>query len=56
MFIDHMKLIQFLCVLLNEDISGAKSALQGETVGVCSSYKWGGQSPYDLPAAHAQLW
>ena len=40
--------------LPNQKISGDKSALQGETVGACSSYKRSGQSPYNLPAAH--LW
>ena len=40
--------------LPNQELSGAKSALQGETVGVCLSYKRGGQQPYNLPAAHRQ--
>ena len=39
----------------NQELSEAKSALQGETVGVCSSYKKGGQPPYNLPAAHLQF-
>ena len=37
--------------LPNQELSGAKSELQGGTVGVCSSYKRGGQPPYNLPAA-----
>ena len=41
--------------LPNQELSGAKSALQGETEGVCSSYKRGGQPPYNLPAAHLRL-
>ena len=38
----------------NQELSRANSALQGETVGVCSSYKRGGQPQYNSPAAH--LW
>ena len=34
----------------NQELSGAKSELQGETVGVCSFYKWGGQPSYNVPA------
>ena len=34
----------------NQELSGAKSELQGETVGVCSFYKRGGQPPDNLPA------
>ena len=30
----------------NQELSGAKSELQGETVGLCSFYKRGGQPPY----------
>ena len=37
--------------LANQELSGAKSELQGETVGVCSSYKRSGQSPYNLAVA-----
>ena len=39
----------------NQELSGAKSSLQGETVGVCSSYKRGGQPPYNLLAAHLRF-
>ena len=39
-------------LLSNQELSGAKSAFQGETVGVCSSYKRRGQPPYNLHAAH----
>ena len=42
-------------MLLNQELSGAKSALQGETVGVCSSYKKGYKPPYNLPAAHLRF-
>ena len=31
----------------NQELSGAKSELQGETVGVCSFYKRCGQPPYN---------
>ena len=40
--------------LPNQELSGAKSELQGGTVGVCSSYKRRGQPPYNLHSAH--LW
>ena len=46
------------CILLalpNQELSGAKSELQGGTVGVCSSHKKGGQPPYSLPAAHLRF-
>ena len=36
-----------LGVLPNQELSGAKSELLGETVGVCSSYKRGDQPPYN---------
>ena len=32
-------------LLPNQELSGAKSELQGETVGVCSFYKRSGQPP-----------
>ena len=32
--------------LPDQELSGAKSELQGEMVGVCSFYKRGGQPPY----------
>ena len=35
--------------LPNQELSGAKSELQGGTVGVCSSYKRSGQTPCSLP-------
>ena len=34
--------------LPNQELSGAKSELQGRTVGVCSSYERSGQPPYNL--------
>ena len=37
-------------VVPNQELSGAKSELQGETVGVSSFYKRGGNPPYNLPA------
>ena len=42
-------------ILPNQELSEAKSALHGETVGVCSSYKRSGQPPYNLPAAHLRF-
>ena len=36
-------------LLPNQELSGAKSELQGGMVGVCSSNKRGGQPPYNLP-------
>ena len=43
--------VKYSCLnkLPNQELSGAKSELQGETVGVCSFYKRGGQPPYNLP-------
>ena len=41
--------------LPNKELSGAKSELQGGTVGVCSSHKRGGQPPYNLPTAHLRF-
>ena len=42
-------------MLPNQELSGAKSELQGETVGVCSFYERGGQPPYNLPAAQLRF-
>ena len=39
----------------NQELSGAKYALQGETVGVCSSYKRSAQPPYNLSVAHLRF-
>ena len=44
-----------MCYLPNQELSGAKSALQGEKVGVCLSYKRGGQPLYNLPVAHLRF-
>ena len=44
-----------LVLFSQSELSGAKSTLQGETVGVCSYYKRGGQPSYDLPAAHLRF-
>ena len=41
--------------LPNQELSGAKSELQGETVGVCSSYKRGGQPPYSSSLRNLQF-
>ena len=41
--------------LPNQELSGAKSELQGETVGVCSFYKRGGQPPYDSALRSLQM-
>ena len=37
----------FMQPVPNQELSGAKSELQGETVGLCSSYRRGGQPPYN---------
>ena len=42
--------IYYIESLPNQELSWAKSELQGETVGVRSFYKRGGQPPYNLPA------
>ena len=42
--------IAIIFVLPNQELSGAKSELQGEMVGVCSFYKRGGQPPCNIPA------
>ena len=36
-----------LDIVPNEELSGAKSEVQGEMVGACSFYKRGGQPPYN---------
>ena len=41
--------------LPNQELSGAKSELHGETVGVCSSYKRGGQPPYNSALRSLQM-
>ena len=41
--------------LPNQELSGAKSELQEETVGVCSSYKRGGQPPYNSALRNLQM-
>ena len=46
---------EFFSFLSNRQLSGAKSALPGETMGVCSSYKRGDQPPYNLPVAHLRF-
>ena len=44
-----------VALLPNQELSGAKSELPGETVGVCSSHKRCGQLPYNLPITHLQF-
>ena len=39
----------------NQELLGAKSELQGETEGVCSSYKRGGQPPYNSALRSLQM-
>ena len=41
--------------LPNQELSGAKSKLQGETVVVCSFYKRGGQSAYNSTPRSLQV-
>ena len=36
----------------NQELSGAKPELKGETVSACSFYKRSGQLPYNLPITH----
>ena len=42
-------------VIPNQELSGAKSELQGETVGVCSSYRRVGQLPYNSALRSLQI-
>ena len=39
----------------NQELSGAKSELEGETVGLCSFYKWGDQPPYNSALRSLQM-
>ena len=39
----------------NQELSGGKFELQGETVGVCSFYKRGGQLPYNSALRSLQM-
>ena len=41
--------------LPNQELSGAESELQGETVGVCSFYKEVGQPPYNSALRSMQM-
>ena len=43
-------------VLPNQELSGAKSELQGETVGVCSFYKRGGLPSYNSALRSLQMY
>ena len=42
-------------ILPNQELSGAKSALQGGTVGVCSFYKGVGQLPFNCALRSMQM-
>ena len=44
-----------MLVLPNQELSGAKSELPGGTVGVCSFYKRGCQSPYNSALRSLQM-
>ena len=43
-------------LLPNQELSGAKSELQGETVGVCSFYKRSSQPPYNSALRSLQMY
>ena len=47
--------INVVNILPNQELSKAKSELQGEIVGVCSSYKRGGQPPYNSALRSLQM-
>ena len=51
----YAKLLRCLSSVPNQELSGAKSELQGETVGVCSFYKRGGQPPYNSALRSMQM-
>ena len=42
-------------ILPNQELSGAKSGLHGEMVGECSTYKRGGQPPYNCALRSLQI-
>ena len=42
--------------LPNQELSGAKSELQWETVGVCSSYRRVGQLPYNYALQRVKMY
>ena len=42
-------------ILPKQELSGAKSDLKAETVGVCSSYKRVGQLPYNTALRNLQI-
>ena len=45
-----------LCgTLPNQELLGAKSELQGETMGVCSFYEKSGQPPYNSALRNLQM-
>ena len=44
-----------ISILPNQELSGAKSELPGETVGVCSFNRRCGQLPYNFPVTHLRF-
>ena len=46
---------QYIYVVPNQELSGAKSALPGGTVGACSFHRRCGQLPYNLPITHLRF-
>ena len=46
----------FTSLLPNQELSGAKSEIQGETGGVCTFYKRGGQPPYNSALRSLQMY
>ena len=63
-YITYFNIIPYFCkvqyevkikIVPNQELSGAKSELQGVTVGVRLSYKRSGQPPYNLPAVYLRF-
>ena len=50
-----LKILTLVMTLPNQELSGAKPKLQEETVGVSSSYKRGGQPPYNSALRNLQM-
>ena len=51
----QMNISFWMQALPNQELSGAKSELQGEMVGVCSFYKRGGQPLYNSALRSLQM-
>ena len=51
----YLTAVSVISALPNQELSGAKSELQGETVGLSSFYRRVGQLPDNLPAAHLRF-